>query len=282
MTNRTFTAILALMLAAALMLGLTACGSKNTEQTQAPAETVTQQLPTASGQTGELASFTMTATAWSSSNGATISFTAVPEDHQDGQSAIFLARLNDEEVDRITCDWDGSTYTAEMDLNAADGYFYYCILIAPDGTEKEVGINTPDLISSAELINLETALESFCTMTLNEFLAEGDQLTITDGYYQVQLPLVTRTGNAVSFASVNLILMSGEKEIVRQELAHPAEISDLFCQAKLSGISFTIPEMEEDQQLVLMLEVTLSDGQVLTTTGGNWHYAGGELLGVVG
>lgn len=282
MTNRTFTAILALMLAAALMLGLTACGSKNTEQTQAPAETVTQQLPTASGQTGELASFTMTATAWSSSNGATISFTAVPEDHQDGQSAIFLARLNDEEVDRITCDWDGSTYTAEMDLNAADGYFYYCILIAPDGTEKEVGINTPDLISSAELINLETALESFCTMTLNEFLAEGDQLTITDGYYQVQLPLVTRTGNAVSFASVNLILMSGEKEIVRQELAHPVEISDLFCQAKLSGISFTIPEMEEDQQLVLMLEVTLSDGQVLTTTGGNWHYAGGELLGVVG
>lgn len=282
MRNRTFTAILVCVLAAALMLAFTACGSKDAEQSQTTEATVAQPIPTVSGQTGELASFTLGATAWSSSNGATITFTAVPESYQDGQSAIFLARLDDQEVDRVTCDWDGSTYTAELDLNAADGYFYYCILVAPDGTEKEVGVNTPDLITSPELMSLATALEAFCTMTLNESKAEGDQLAITDGYYQVQLPLISRTGEAVSITSVSLILKSGDSEIASQVLPSPNEISDLFYQAQLSGTSFDIPEMEDDQQLVLSLEITLSDGQVLTTSGGNWHYAGGELLGVVG
>lgn len=282
MKNRTFTAVLAFMLAIALMLGFTACGSKDAQPEATPAPTVAQPLPTVSGQTGELASFTLSATAWSSSNGATVTFTATPENHQDGQSAIFLARLEEEEVDRIPCDWDGTTYTAELDLNAADGYFYYCILVAPDGTEKEVAVNTPENITSPELMNLASALESFCTMTLNESKAEDDKLTITDGYYQVQLPLISRSGEAVSFTSVTLILKSGEAEIARQELSSPTEISELLYQAQLSGTSFTIPEMEEDQQLVLTLEIALSDGQVLTTTGGNWHYAGGELLGVVG
>lgn len=283
MKNKTFTAVLALMLAVALMLSFTACGSKEAPETEAPTEaTAAKPLPTVSGQTGELASYTMTAAAWSSSNGATISFSAVPENHEDGQSVIFLARLNDEEADRVTCDWDGTTYTAQLDLNAADGYFYYCILVAPNGDELEVGINTPENMASPELISLATALESFCTITLNETKAEGDTLTISDGYFQVQLPLVTRTGEPVSIASVKLTLVSGDTEIASQALETPAEISDLFCQGKLSGISFSIPELEEDQQLVLSLEVALSDGQVLTTTGGNWHYAGGELLGVVG
>ena len=283
MKNKTFTAVLALMLAVAMVLSFTACGSKEAPETEAPTEaTAAKPLPTVSGQTGELASYTMTAAAWSSSNGATISFTAVPVSHEDGQSVIFLARLDGEEADRVTCDWDGSTYTAELDLNAADGYFYYCILVAPNGDELEVGINTPENMASPELISLATALESFCTMTLNESKAEDNTLTITDGYFQVQLPLVTRTGESVTFASVNLILKSGETEIARQELPSPAEISDLFCQGKLTGTSFSLPELEDDQQLVLTLEVTLSDGQILTATGGNWHYAGGELLGVVG
>lgn len=282
MKNKTFTVVLALMLAAALMLSFTGCGSKEAAETEAPAVTEAKPLPTVSGQTGELKSFTMTAAAWSSSNGATITFTAEPEAHQDGQSAIFLARLNDEEADRVTCGWDGQAYTAELDLNAADGYFYYCILVAPDGTEKEVDINTPENMASPELISLATALETYCTMTLNETKAAGDELTITDGYFQVQLPLVTRTGEPVSIASVKLILKSGEAEIASQALDTPAEISDLFCQGKLTGIRFEIPELEDDQQLVLALDVTLSDGQVLTTTGGSWHYAGGELLGAVG
>lgn len=282
MKNRTFVTVLVLLMAAALMLGMTACGGSQAEETQAPAATTAATLPTVSGQTGELASYTMSATAWSSSNGATITFNAIPESHQEGQSAIFLARLDEQEVDRVTCEWDGSSYTAELDLNAADGYFYYCILVAADGTEKEVGVNTPDQMTSAELISLETALKAYCTMTLNESKAEGDQLTLTDGAYQVQLPRITRTGQAVAITSANLILKSGEAEILRQDIALPSLTSDFYYQASLSGTSFTIPEMEDDQQLVLMLEVTLSDGQVLTTTGGNWHYAGGDLLGVVG
>ena len=282
MKNKTFLTALVLLMAVALMLGMTACGSKDSGETQAPAETAAKPLPTASGQTGELASFTMTAAAWSSSNGATVRFNAAPVSHEDGQSAIFLARLDGEEVDRIPCEWDGTSYTAELDLNAADGYFYYCILVAADGTEKEVEINTPDQMTCPELINLATALESYCTMTLTETKVDGDALSITDGYYQVQLPLVTRTGDSVSISSVRLVLKSGEEEVASQDLSAPAEISDLFCQAQLTGVSFTIPELEDDQQLVLALEITLSDGQVLTTTGGNWHYAGGELLGVVG
>ena len=50
----------------------------------------------------------------------------------------------------------------------------------------------------------------------------------------------------------------------------------------LEDIRFDIPEMEDDQQLSLRLDVTLSNGQVLTDSNGTWSYIGGELVSAVG
>ena len=68
----------------------------------------------------------LNATAWSSPNGATVNVDAVPNGYAEGQKAEFCVRLEGEEIARVPCEWDGKSYKASADLNAADGYCYYC------------------------------------------------------------------------------------------------------------------------------------------------------------
>ena len=134
--------ILAVILA--LALALSACGSE-----KAPEATATAPATTAPAVTEApapivlaLSDWSMSATTWSSPNGATIHISAVPETYADGLIASFEARLNGEDVAVVPCEWDGTAFTASADLNAADGYSYYIVLTAPDGTSEEIGVNT--------------------------------------------------------------------------------------------------------------------------------------------
>ena len=50
----------------------------------------------------------------------------------------------------------------------------------------------------------------------------------------------------------------------------------------IADIRFDIPAMEDDQQLSLRLDVTLSNDQVLSDANGTWTYIGGDLVSAVG
>jgi hypothetical protein len=50
----------------------------------------------------------------------------------------------------------------------------------------------------------------------------------------------------------------------------------------VTDLSFEMPKMADDHQLDLWLEVTLSDGQTLSTCGGSWYYSNGDLVLAVG
>ena len=50
----------------------------------------------------------------------------------------------------------------------------------------------------------------------------------------------------------------------------------------VNGLEFAMPELEEGSQLELTLEVTLSDGQVLSHCGSSWYVFDGELIQAVG
>ena len=47
-------------------------------------------------------------------------------------------------------------------------------------------------------------------------------------------------------------------------------------------MNFSIHVTEDDQQIALVLDVTLSNGQTLSANGGTWYCTGGELLLGVG
>ena len=185
MKRKNILAVIALV--AVFAFALAGCGSKDKEPTANTAASVPEM---SAGQELTLTSSTLTAATWSSPNGATVNLTATPNGYAEGQSAAFIVRLEGEEAANVPCEWNGSAYTASADLNAADGYCYYVLLTAADGTQTEVAINTPTAPTDDALINLESALNSYCNMTVASATQDGSTLTITGGSVEVQAPRI--------------------------------------------------------------------------------------------
>ena len=268
--------VLAALLTALVMM-LAGCGGDADEtgpQESTPAAVSEQSLG--------LTDWELTATTWSSPNGATVNLSATPNGYSDGDSAAFVVRLEGEEIANVPCEWDGSQYTAYAELNAADGYCYYVVLTGADGTRTEVAVNTPTEPTDEALINMEASLNSYCNLVVSDCTFDGTWLAITDGQVEVQPPRITNAGQTITCAEAVLVLSLNGEEIGRTELELPEAASDGSVNMQLTGSSFQVPEMEDDQQLSLRLDVTLSNGQSLSAPGGTWFYNAGELLIAVG
>ena len=274
--------ILAIILV--LALALTACGSKNTpEETAVPATTAAPAAETAApAEPLALTNWTMSANTWSSPNGATVNISASPNHYEEGQNADFVVRLESDDVAVVPCQWDGSCYTASVDLNAANGYCYYIILTAADGTVTEVAVNTPAASVNEALINMEASLASYCSVTIEESNIADNKLTLTNGKVQVQAPIITNEGETISCQEASLVLdCNGQLLNAPVSGLTATETAGLY-EADLSGTTFDLPEMEADQSIELSVNVTLTNGQNLTAYGSSWVYNEGSALPVVG
>lgn len=272
--------LLAIVLA--LAVALTACGKEEAPETTVPAETVAATETVPAPQPLELTAWEMSATTWSSPNGATIHISATPSYYAEGQKADFVIRLEGDEVFKTPCQWDGTVYTASADLNAANGYCYYVVLTAADGTVREVAVNTPTEPVNEAYINMEAALTSYCSIIVEESSCEGNTLTLTTGKVQVQVPAITGTDEPVTCQDVSLVLSYSGQELEKKALTvAETEYGNIF-EADLAGISFTLPEMESEEKVELALAVTLSNGHSLSAYGGNWVLNAEEILPVVG
>lgn len=269
--RRTLTLIFTLL----LLLSLTACGKEE----EAP--TVPETTIDTTGMELALVDWTMNATTWSSPNGATVNITATPTFHKDSHCAEFMVILNQEEVFREACAWDGTAYTCSADLNAANGYGYYMVLTDTDGTEIVIAVNTVESPLDQTLIHMESALESYATLTVTDFTHKGGKLTIRSADAQVQLTSITQA-EPVSIARAHLVLTYEGSEADRVELPLPAGATGSLRELSIRDAALDVPKMEDDQRLTLQLEITTTDGQTITAPGGTWHYSGGDLLSSVG
>lgn len=277
--------ILAVILA--LAIALTACGGKNAseESTPATADATVTSVPaetTAPAQPLALTSWNLSASTWSSPNGATVHISATPNRYEEGQQATFVVRLESDDVSTTPCQWDGTSYTASADLNAANGYCYYVVLTAADGTATEAAVNTPAAPTNEALINLEASLESYCSIIVEESTFTENKLTLNSCKVQVQTPAITNEGETIGCQEAVLVLnCNGETQELPVSGLAEAEAVGLY-EADLSGTAFDIPEMEAEQNIELTLQVTLTNGQNLTAFGSSWVYNEENLLPVVG
>lgn len=269
--------LLLIAMAMALILTICGCGTESQRPTDAASTNVNTTPLDVS-----LASFGLSTNTWSSPNGATVNLTAIPSSHTDGQTAHFIVRLGQTEEANVPCEWDGTEYTASADLNAVDGYGYYVLITAADGSQRELAINTPENPYDETLVNLASSLDTYCTVTVDDSNSSDGALNILSGSVLVQLPLITDGGQSVTCADAVLILSRDGEEINRMALTlTPAEIHGSYEQA-LTDLSFPLPNMSDGQELSLRAEVTLSNGQELVGPGGSWLYNGGTLEASVG
>lgn len=269
----------ALVLVMAFALVLTACGKEEPAPT---IPTIQETEPAPVAVPLGLADFSLSSATWSSPNGATVTLTATPTGYAEGQTAVFSVRLEGADVENVPCEWNGTSYTASAELNAADGYCYYAILTAADGETLEVALNTPNAITDEALINMETALNSYCTLLVESSESADGKLTITGGTASIQPPRITNNGEAVTCTQATLVLSFNGDEIAMTSLLLPEAQQTGLYELNLAGTGFDIPAMEDDQQLSLRLDVTLSNGQTLTDANGTWIYMDGQLLSAVG
>lgn len=290
--KKILTKTLAGLLAAGLILSLSACGRNDLEAENAALKqelsalmdenaalkeeiaALERQLAQWNQEAG-LTDFGAEYTPWSDSTGATVTVTAVPAAYAEGQSADLVVWLSGEEVEKMPFQWNAGAYTATVELPAADGYTFLCILNHADGSVTEVVLDSPEMDA---LVYLESNLTAFLTIVVNDWTADTDTLNLHAGYAQVQLPRLVD----VSIADASLVLTLNGEEMERQALVFSPGADEGSFENLLEGVSFPLPEMTEDSQLDLVLEVTLSDGRQLNVSGGSWYYTGGELLMAVG
>lgn len=274
MKRKNLFAVLALALV--FTLAFAACGNKDAAETTAETQAVNTDQPL------ELSDWGLTAETWSSPNGATVHLTATPTYYAEGQTAEFVVRLEGEETERAACDWDGTTYTASVELNAADGYCYYVVLTSSDDGQIEVPINTPTVPTDDALINMASSLESYCNVMVEDSTGADGKLTITGGSVEVQVPRISDGGEPITCGAAVLVLTYNGEEVATAEVTLSETETMGFYKAEIKDVAFDIPAMEDDEQLVLRMDVTLSNDQTLTALGCTWSYIDGQLLSAVG
>lgn len=266
MKRNTVFAIIALTLVLlVLALSLCACGKKAGDDSPMT-----------------LTDWTLSPETWSSPNGATVNLTAQVNHKDEAVSAHFVVRQGDGDVVDELCAWDGNKLTAAAELNAADGYSYFVVLTAADGTMEEIPLSTAEKPVSTSLVNLASALNSYCNLIVEGSDITGGTLTLTAGSVEIQVPQITNDGAAITCQETALVLMLDGEEVTRATLTpEPSEVPGGF-EATLAGTTFQLPAMAEDGQLVLQLKVTLSNGQILTSEGATWTYMDGQVFSAVG
>lgn len=273
MFKRNRTSLIAwLLLVCLVVTAFSGCQKQDAEVTTEPTQT---EAPTETSQEAEggLQSWDLTAKVWSSSNGATVTLTAVPKAYSQNQAVYFVVHLDGEKKEDIPCTWDGKAYTASVDLEAADGYEYECVLFQGQGEGESYVLS--DAYDS--LVYLKRSLEAYCNLYISDFKVVEDIFMVTAGFAHVQLPQLTVDGSNITFQKAELVFLLNGKELERQAIDLPAGEGLGSHEASLSAIRFTMPQMEDDYQLDLELHVNLSNGEELTANGGSWYYNNGEL-----
>lgn len=279
--RKNFLAIIALIAVFALVFA--GCDKQETAEntTTAPASPAATSAAAEAPALG-LSEWSLSTTTWSSPNGATVHLTATPVSYTDGCHAAFVVRLEGEEVGFQPCEWDGSAYTASLELNAADDLCYYVVMNSPDGKTIEVPVNTPTAPTNEALINMASSLEAYCNLMVDTTSFADNKLTITAGSVQVQTPRITNDGETITVSKATLTLnFDGEEKDSEKLTLTEGEEAGLY-ELALTDVRFDVPAMENDQQLNLVLNVELSNGQTLTCAGGTFFYNDGELLTAVG
>lgn len=286
-----------ILLVVALMLVVTGCGAKP-ESADASADRIAQleqenaalqaQVNSLTAeienmkQSAALQDWTLDATAWSDGNGATVTFTAIPVSYTEGLRAALSVRMGDLEAESTNCIWDGSAFTGSVELSAADGYSYYCILTNPDGSQGEIALNSPERITNETLVYLGSNLSAYANLIVEDWEATATTLTIKSGYIQCQTPRLTFNNMTANVSKADLVLKLNDEEIARQEISLPAGEGEGSFETTIANLSFSMPSMEDDYQLDLWLEISLNTGNTVSVSGGSWYNSDGTLQLVVG
>lgn len=135
-------------------------------------------------------------------------------------------------------------------------------------------------LGTATEVSVYTIADAYCNLLVEEFHEEGVSLILDKAYVQLQLPQASR--DCLTVRRAELILMEDGDEIYQLDFELLEGEGEGGYEAVLEKVSLPLPELKEDNQLDLVVEITLSDGQSLRSPSAGWYIHEGELLLVAG
>ena len=225
-----------------------------------------------------LSEWELTAAAWADSTGAEVTFTAVPTEYQPGMGATLLVMLGDRQAASVPCVWDGTVFRGTANLNAADGYSYFCLLSGPNGVQQ-LSLMGPESENAGIPVYLQSALSSYCNLLVSDWVEQnGSSLILNGAYAQVQLPQIQE----LTIASQELVLrLNGQVSVKVPIMLMPSEVAGSY-ELIINDLHLPMPELDSTDNLELYLEITLSDGRHLQAFGIGWYLENGKLSASVG
>lgn len=254
--------------------------NQQVEALQAELDTLRTQLEVLALGSG-LSDWSLTATPWEDGTGADVTLTAEPAAPEEGMGVTFSVRLSGQEVASVPCQQDGAVFTATAQLPGADGYSYYCILTGADGSRQQYALSTPENPVEDIPVYLADSLSSYCNMLVDSWLDSEDAMALTSAYIQVQLPRLSADGELTAVKSQLVLYRNGQEES-RTDITLESSDGKGGYELEISDLSIPLPEMGEEDYLDLWLEVTLSNGEILSTAGASWYNSPDGLYLVVG
>lgn len=228
-----------------------------------------------------LVNWAVTATVWTEGKGADVALTATPESYDEDVEVFFRVSMDGDVVAEVPCQWMGSEYMATASLSAANGYDFY--FVVKNGDRKSMTLlPAEDSVQMAYCVNLADSLYGYANLMVDDWTEQGRMLTVTEGFVEVQTPLLTAEGTVPTIEQARLVLWLGDVEVASRPVQmEPGEADGVYV-ADLKELSFEIPEMDGDGELTLWTEAKLSNGKTMMVYAVSWIARDGQLYLVTG
>lgn len=118
--------------------------------------------------------------------------------------------------------------------------------------------------------------EAYCTFLVRDWTVSGNTLDISSLYVDVQLP------ENVTCREAQLAIYQLDELLDRKVLELTAGEAEGVWTLDGSYTGVTLPELVEDDELSLWLELSLSDGTSIQHCGAQWYLENGQLMLVAG
>ena len=192
---------------------------------------------------------------------AEISFSAVPDTWQEGDSAFLSIRRDGAATVTQACTWDGAFLTARMFLEVADGYELCLTLTHADGTQGQQVLNDPCIQKLKQSLNITAELTS------GRWDYDGDTLALKNYEFYFSMPLSGKFYKNLLWEQIDLVLTTGSgEELGRYNLLNAAngEDSDVLASPDIwmehALIRFVNLQLPKEEEILLWVSVETNKG----------------------
>lgn len=235
-------------------------------------------------QTKLLSDYSFELEVWTDTPGADVTFSAVPKNWTEGDSAYLSFQIPGEDAIRSDCKWDGAFLTAAVPLEAQDGYSICLTIVHTDGALEQ------QVLYDYRLKDLSSMLTVFCDVTwgTGKFSTKTGELELTLTNYDIHIarPGIASDTDQYVWKSVEFLLYRntahGQELIGTCDLLKDdGDIQESFEIWFTPTVSFIIDEIADGDGLELWVKTEMSNGMSATEMAGSWAYVGGEFIAAV-